>query len=189
MARSTFIALLLAFSATASADGFDYNFLSLGYGNIEFDEVGVDGDGFVLSGSYSLNDSYFVFANYDAADLDFSVDATTWGVGFGYRRPVSDKADFYARASYEYIEIDVPLVGSADDNGLGLGVGLRYSSNPDFEWHAGINYVDYGDGGDDTGLEVGGLYSFTEKFSLGLSGEWSDDISRYTIAGRFYFGR
>jgi len=70
MLRSSLIALLLAFSAAASAEGLDYNYLSLGYGNIEFDDVGVDGDGFVLSGSYSLNDSYFVFANYDAADLE-----------------------------------------------------------------------------------------------------------------------
>ncbi|MBT8101134.1 MAG: porin family protein [Gammaproteobacteria bacterium] len=187
--RSSLLVILLAFSATAGAQGFDYNYFSLGYGNIDFDEVNVDGDGFGLEGSYGLSDNYHIFFDYNSAGLDFDIDATTWGVGFGYNKPISEKVDFVGRVSYEYIELDAPGVSSADDNGLGLGIGMRFAASNELELNAGINYVDYSDSGDDTGFEAGGLYKFTDSFALGLSGEWSDDVSSYTLRGRFYFGK
>ena len=55
---------------------------------------------------------------------------------------------------------------------------------------AGIEYVDFGSGGgDDTALVLGGLYSFTPAFALGLFGSWGSDVSSYTLSGRFYFGK
>lgn len=189
MLRSSLIVGLLAFSAAASAENFDYNYLTLGYGNIDFDDIGVDGDGFGLGGSYAINESYHVFAGYTAADLDFDVDATSWSAGIGYHTGLSDAVDLVATLSYEYVELDVPLVGSVDDNGLGLGLGLRFAASDKLEVTAGINHVDLSDSGSDTGFGLGGLYSFTEAFSLGLSGDWNDDSSAYTLSGRFYFDR
>lgn len=189
MLRSTGFTLLLVFSAAAGAEGFDYNYFSLGYGSIDFDDIGVDGDGYAVTGSYALSPKYHVFAGYTGGSLDFNVDVTTWGAGFGYNTSLSAKTDAYARLSYEYFEVDVPTFGSVDDSGLGFAVGLRYAANPQLELHGGINYVDFGDAGDDTGFEAGGLYSFSDAFALGLSGDWSDDVSVYSVQGRFYFGR
>ena len=189
MLRLSLISLILAFSATAGAEDFDYNYLSAGYGNVDFDDLGVDGDGFVIGGSYAITPTYNVFVDYRAASLDLGVDATTWGAGFGYHRPMSDQVDLVARLSYEYIEFDVPLAGSVDDSGLGLGVGLRFAQSDVLELNAGLTYVDYGDGGDDTGFEAGALYSINDVFSVGISGEWSDNLSMYTLSGRFYFGK
>lgn len=189
MLRSSLIIGLLAFSAVASAENFDYNYLTLGYGNIEFDEVNVDGDGLGLGGSYAISDSYHIFAGYNAADLDFDIDATTWGAGFGHNRSLSDTVDLVAKISYEYVELDAAGVGSVDDSGLGLGLGLRVAASDKLELIAGINHVDYSDSGSDTGFEAGGLYSFNDAFSLGFSGDWSDDSSAYTLSGRFYFGK
>ncbi|MDH3546826.1 MAG: porin family protein [Gammaproteobacteria bacterium] len=189
MARTSLVILLLALSASASAEGFDYNYLTLGYGNIEFDNINVDGDGFGIGGSYAINDRVHVFAGYDTADLDFDVDATTLGLGIGYNTSLSDTVDMIARVSYESVEIDVPGFGSADDSGFGLGLGLRFAASEQLELNAGINYVDLGDSGDDTGFEAGGLYSFTDAFALGLSGSWGDNVSAYSVTGRFYFGQ
>ena len=97
--------------------------------------------------------------------------------------------DMIARVSYESVEIDVPGFGSADDSGFGLGLGLRFAASEQLELNAGINYVDLGDSGDDTGFEAGGLYSFTDAFALGLSGSWGDNVSAYSVTGRFYFGQ
>lgn len=189
MLRSTLILVLLAFSASASAEGFDYNYFQLGYGNVEFDDLNVDGDGFGLAGSYAINPDWHVFAGYEAVGLDFGVDATSLGAGVGYNATLSPVVDLIASISYQYVEIDVPGLGSADDNGLGLGLDMRFAASDKVELTAGISYVDLSDSGNDTGFGVGGLYNFTDSFSLGLGANWSDDASSYTLSGRFYFGR
>ena len=189
MLRLSLISLILAFSASANAEDFDYDFLSVGYGSVDFDDLGVDGTGFSIGGSYAITDAYYAFFDYNAASLDAGVDTTTWGAGFGYHRSMSDKVDLVASLSYEYFEFDIPLAGSFDDSGLGLSVGFRIAQSDKLELNAGINYVDYGNGGDDTGFKLGALYKVNDDYSVGLSGEWSDNISMYTLSGRFYFGR
>ncbi len=189
MQRTTLAMALLALSATASAGDFDYNYLSVGYGNMEFDSIDIDGDGFGLAGSFAISPSYHVFAGYESASLDFDVDMTRWAAGLGWNATLSPTVDLVTRVSYQYIELDVSGFGSEDDNGLGLGLGLRFAATEQLELDGGIDYVDYGNGGDDTAFGLGGLYSFTETFALGLGGSWSDDVSSYTVSGRFYFGQ
>lgn len=189
MLRSAFVLLTLACSVSAAAKDFDYSYIQLGYGNVEYDDVNVDGDGFGLSGSYSINEDFHVFGGYEAAGLDFGVDATSLAAGIGWHTSLSPAVDLVASVSYQYVELDAPGFGSVDDNGLGLGVGLRFAASDLLELNAGINYVDFSDSGGDTGFGVGGLYSFTDAFALGLGANWSDDASSYTLAGRFYFGK
>ena len=189
MFRSVFFIMLLALSASASAQDFNYNYFSLGYSSVDFDDINVDGDGLALRGSYAISENVHVFAGYQDADLDFSVDASTWNIGVGYNTSVSETVDVVARLSYENVEINIPGPGSADENGYGLGVGLRYAAGDKLEFEAGISYVDLSDAGDDTSLDAGVLYELSDTVALGLSGRWSDDFSIYTISGRFYFGQ
>lgn len=189
MLRSIMATMLLVLATSASAEEFDYNFFELSYGNVEFDDINIDGDGFGLAGSYAINPQFHVFAGYQAAGLDFGIDATTIGAGLGWHNSLTPVVDLVASVSYQYVELDAPGGGSADDNGLGLGLGLRFAASELLELNAGISYVDLSDSGDDTGFGIGGLYSFNEAFSLGLNGNWTDDASSYTLSGRFYFGR
>ena len=188
MLRSSLVLLVLALSASANSQGFDYNYLQLNYGNIELDNTSVDGDGLGMSGSFAINPDWHVFGDYQTAGLDFGVDISRFGAGIGYNTEMSDVVDLFARFSYQYIELDVPGSPGDDDTGFGFGVGMRYAANEDIELTAGIDYVDYGSGGDDTAISIGGLYSFSDAFALGLGGSWGDDISSYTLSGRFYFG-
>ncbi len=197
MFRSTFSIALLALSATAAAEDFSYNYVSFGYGNTDFDtgrggqidNFNADGDGFVLSGAVEITDQIHAFASYDSADLGSNVDISRWSAGIGYNTSISDVTDMYARISYESFEIDLPLFGSIDDSGYGFAVGMRYAATDAVELNAAINYVDYGDFGDDTALEIGGLYELSDVFSLGLSAEFGDDFSAWALSGRYYFGR
>lgn len=188
MLRLSLISLILAFSASANAEDFDYNFLTLGYGSIDLDG-GPDGNVFTLGGSYALTDTYFAFANYGAGSLDAGIDTTSWDAGFGYHRALSDQVDFVAELAYVYFEVDYPQFGSDDDSGLGLAVGFRFAQSEKLELNAGINYVDFGDRGGDTGFALGALYDVNDKYSVGLSGAWADDVSMYTLSGRFHFGK
>jgi Outer membrane protein beta-barrel domain len=188
MMRSSLAILLLGFAASASAEDFSYNYLYLGYGTLDVDDVNVDGDGFGIGGSFAISDMFHVFANYQAADLNFNVDATIWNAGLGYHRGISPTMDLVASVSYEYVELDAPGFGNVDDSGLGLGVGLRYAAGEKLEFNGGIDYVDLSDSGNDTSLSLGALYDFSDAFSVGVSGSWGDDFSSYMLTGRFYFG-
>ena len=192
MLRLSLISLILAFSASANAEGFDYDFLSAGYGDGDFGLPGggnLDGDGFTVGASYAITDSYYVIADYQSASLDQDTDATIWAAGFGYHRGMSDKVDLVAKLSYKNVEYDLPLAASLDDSGLGLSVGFRFAQSDKLELNAGINYINYDVFDDDTGFELGALYDVNDKYSVGLSGEWSDIRSMYTLTGRMYFGK
>lgn len=189
MFRMTTALLLLAFAATASAQDIDYNYLQLDYGNVDFDDINVDGDGFGVSGSFEINPDWHIFGGYQSVDLDFGVDVSTLGIGIGRVIEMSPGVDLYGRASFQRIDFDSSGGASADDTGLGLGVGLRYMASRELEITGGIDYVDFDDAGNDTAFSIGGLYSLNEDFAIGLGGSWSDDVSSYTLSGRYYFGK
>ncbi len=192
MLRSVLLTALLAFSVSAGAQGFDYNYFSVGYQRLNLDDgfFDVDGDGFGLNGSFAVNESFFVFAGYGMGEFEeqgITIDVDTLSAGIGWHTPLSEQVDFVAGLSYEYVDVGASGFGSQDENGYGLGVGLRYQASDAIELNAGINYIDLGDG-DDTGFGVGLLYGVTENVDVGLTADWGDDSSAYGINGRFYFG-
>jgi hypothetical protein len=177
----------MGLSAGAYADGLNYTFAEVGYGIIEIDDVDVDGDGFGIGGSFALTDEFHLFGGYSTASLDFGVDFNQFDVGFGYNKSISEAVDVVATLAYVNVEVDVPGFGSADDNGYGIGVGLRGMVSPQVELHGGIEYIDLSDSGSDTGFGAGIRYNFNDQFALGFRGDWTDDISQFTLTGRLYF--
>lgn len=193
MLRSVLFTALLALSVSAAAQDFDYNYLGIGYQRVTLDDgtFDVDGDGIGLEGSFEVGESFFVFGGYGMAEFEeagIEVDADTLSIGLGWHTGLSDKVDFVAGLSYEYIDLSA-LGISVDDNGIGLGVGLRFDASDKVEVTGGVDYVDYSDGGDDTTFGLGFLYSVTDSIDVGLNGEWGDDSSAYGVSGRFYFGQ
>ncbi|HEX6259257.1 MAG TPA: outer membrane beta-barrel protein [Woeseiaceae bacterium] len=183
-----FLLSLVAVSAAAAAEDLSYNFIQGSYGQVEVDEVDVDGDGFGIEGSVAVSDSFHLFGGYTTADMDFGIELNQLEAGIGYNTPISETVDLVATLSYVSAEVEAAGFGSADDSGYGLGVGLRAMLSPVFEVNGDIQYVDFGDGGDDTGFGAGFLYSFTEQFAAGVSGDWSDDFSSYQLNARMLFG-
>ena len=193
MLRSVLFLALFAFSASASAQGFDYNYFSVGYQRVTLDDgaLDVDGDGFGIEGSFEVSESFFLTASYGMAEFEeqgITVDVDTWDAGIGWHTAMNEQLDFVANLTYEYIDLSAANFGSADDNGLGLGIGLRYQASDAIELNGGIDYVDYSDGGDDTVFGLGLLWGVSDSVDIGVSGEWGDDSSAYGLSGRFYFG-
>jgi hypothetical protein len=187
VSRSLFLGLFV-FSATAVAEDLNYTFIQGSYGQMEVDDVDVDGDGFGIEGSVALTDRFHLFGGYTTADMDFGVDLNQLEAGVGFNSPIAETVDLIASLAYVSAEVEVPGFGSIDDSGYGLGLGLRAMVTPVLEVNGDIQYVDFGDGGDDTGFGAGFLYSFTERFAAGLSGDWSDDFSSYQLNARMLFG-
>ena len=188
MLRSILVLLLLSCSAIASAEDFSYNYLYLGYGTLDAKDANIDGSGLGIGGSFAVNDQFHVFAGYQEASLDFGIDATAWDAGLGYHMGLNEKVDLVAELSYNYVKLDAGGGLNADDNGLGLGAGLRFAAGNNIELNAGISYVDYSDSGSDTAFDAGFLYNFNKQFTVGLHGSWGNDFSSYMFSGRYYFG-
>ena len=191
MLRSILLVILFAFSTAVYADGFNYNSVTATYGQIDFDDFDADGDIFGIEGSFAVSDSFHVFAGYGVGEVEdniSSIDLDQWNIGLGYNTSLSDKIDLVAGLSYEYIELSAANQISIDDNGFGVNVGLRMAATDNLEVNAGIAYVDYSDGGDNTAFGGAVLYNFTETFTLGLSAEFDDDVTAYSVGGRIYFG-
>jgi len=189
MLRSSLLILLLALSAAASAEDFSYDYLYMGYGTTDLDTVNIDGNGYTAGASLAFSDRVHGFVDYETAGLDFDIDLNRWSAGVGYNTSMSDAVSLFARLSYEYVEIDSPQAGAVDDNGYGFAVGARIAVGSKLELNGIAKYVDYTDGGEDTSIEVAALYEIVDALALGLSADWSDDISTYTFYGRLYFGK
>lgn len=189
MSRTILLVCLLGVSGAGYAQTFDYNYVEGYYGQIDFDDIGVDGDGFGLAGSFALSDSFHAFGSYSTADLDFGVDVNEFSLGVGYNTPISDVVDVVARLAYVSAEVEASGFGSVDEDGYGAGIGLRGMATPQLELNGDITYVDLGSGSGDTSFGAGFLYHFSEAFGAGLSGDWDDDATRYQLTGRLSFGR
>ena len=186
MKRVFVLALLaLGFSTTANAE-FNYNFIQATYGQVDFDDVNVDGDNIGFDASFALTDEFPIFGGLDFADLDFSVDAQSFEAGVGYNTALTPMIDVIAQLSFQSVDVDTNF-GDADDTGYGLGVGLRINATDLVEINVGLEHVDLGDGGDNTALTGAALFNVTERVSIGFVGSFDDDVTQYSVAGRWYF--
>lgn len=192
MRKKVFLGLVAALGIASPAmaeDGFDYSYVELGYVKSELDDFDVDGDGFGLRGSYEFTQNIHAFAAYSDQEFDFDVNATTLELGAGYAWPLNSNMDLIGTVSYVQAEIDVPGLGSVDDDGLGIGAGVRARVIEVLELTGGLRYVSFDEAGGDTSLTAGARYFFTKMFSAGVDLAFDDDGTTWMLGGRFSFGQ
>ena len=183
-------ALVLALTAPAWADQPSYSFVEAAYQRVELDDLGlnIDGNGLSIGGSFEIGDNWHVFGAYSSTDFGFGVDVNALQVGAGYHVLISDNTSFFTNLSLVRAEVDVGILGSADDDGYGLTIGMRSNVSERFEAEGSLSYIDLGNGAD--GLAVGGAgwYRLSDSFAIGLIVNFDEDIVAYGIGGRYYFG-
>jgi hypothetical protein len=193
--RFKFAAALAASAAfvpfLAQAEGLSWSYLDLAYVNTDIDRFDEDIDGFALRGSYEVVDKLFIFAGYadqGTTVSGFDLDLETFSLGLGYAWPVGEALDVYGKLGYVSAEVDVEGFGDADDDGLSLAVGLRGRAVEQLELEGAVSYVDLGDSGDDTTLDLGARWFFLPQFAVGLEGSFGDDANTYGLGVRWNFG-
>ena len=169
----------------ANAEGFDYTYAEIGYVMTELDVSGVDidGDGLGFNGSFEIADQWFLTGSYSAQDFD-GVDVNMWSVGGGFHMPMSDRVDFVTTLAWVNAELDAGIV-SVDDDGFGLGVGVRTRLTDAFEVDAGIGYVDMTDS--TTAFNLSGRYHFTDSFAVGAGVGIDSDATSWNFGFRAQF--
>lgn len=187
MARSLIVVVLVALSATVAAqEDFSYSYVAGSYSRADYDDLNLDGDGLGIGVSVTINESFHLFGGYTGVDLDANVEADGWQAGVGFNTPISAQMDVVVTLAYVSTEVDVPGIGTVDDDGLGLGVGLRAMVSDMIELDGDITYVDT-DSGSDASLGAGFLFYATNNIAVGVSGRWDDDVSIWSLNGRIYF--
>ncbi|MDX1405932.1 MAG: outer membrane beta-barrel protein [Woeseiaceae bacterium] len=188
MLRSAHLVILLAFAASAGAQDFGYTYLQASYGAVSFDDsiVDVDGDGLGISGSWGFHPDFYAAAEYQTADMDFGVDLNILELAVGWHTPLSEQLDFTAQLGYLEAEVESGF-GSADDDGLMLGAGLRGQLTDAVELNGGIDYIDFDQGGGETRANAGFLFNLTDTLTVGAEASFWDDINVYQLNLRFDF--
>ena len=195
MKRYLLLASLLGASNSAIAEEFNYDFVQLSYGTVDFAMTSIDCDGFGVNGSFGITDSLHIVGSYQSSDyFEYITDATEWRVGLAGHKSLSERLDVVARIEYVNVDVD-PLIGQFQpgavddfrDEGFGLTIGVRAAMMNRFEINANTFYVNLSDRGDETGFGVGALFNWTDSFSLGVFSSWADDVLSYQASARLYF--
>ncbi len=189
----------LALSGPVLAADFSYNTLELGLTAESIDdpggEDGLDGSGMSLSGTWEFSPGVFGFASLGGTeyeyrhleDSDFSTGQLQLGVGFNI--PLSSRVDLVSGVSLQRLRLEDEFDNALNEDGYGLKVGLRGMASNRLEWTAGLNYVDFGEGLDDTSWTAGFRYHFTRLFSVGLDiGSTNKNQANGLIGFRWDFG-
>lgn len=195
VSRAVLVATALLLPALSSAQqaspvqsGFDYNYAELSYDKHDYDVSGapgnIDGDGFTLSGSFKVADTWHVYASYGTANLDFGIDVDTWVLGLGYNYSLKPNVDLYGRVLYVDQSASAGQF-SSHDNGLGLQFRVRGRVNDKVELEGGIQYLDVASS--DTSLQGSVRYYFTRAFSAGVGVTFGGDQGGLGVNARYQF--
>jgi outer membrane cobalamin receptor len=97
-------------------------------------------------------------------------------VGLGGRYGLAENLDLVGRIGWTKAEISSGPI-DVDDDGYLIDAGLRGRVGDSVELEGGARYTDFSDGGDATGLYVGGRFHFNETWALGAEYQDGDDTS------------
>ncbi len=182
-------ALMLAFATPAMAETPGYNYGTLGWQKVTLDDnfLDIDGDGFGIGGSFEVADNWHLVGGYSSIGFDFGIDLNTLQVGAGYHTDISATTSFYTNLLWVSAEADAGGSLNADEDGFGIGIGVRNNATDRVELEGGINYVDLGDGADGISVSAALWYKLTDNFSLGVTAGAEEDVLGLGVGGRLYF--
>ena len=181
-----FVAIAAVFAPGLVLADMNYTNFEVSMIDVENDSFNVDGDGFALEGSYELNERFHLFGEWQDQSLDFGLDGRSLELGGGYTHSFSDKLDFVGTLSYVDAEVKLGSL-TADDDGLGIGGGIRSRIAESVELDASLQLVDFDESGSDTGYSVGGRYYFNDDMAIGASVDFTDNSDTLRVGFRWEF--
>ncbi len=176
------------FANAAYCKDISYDYIQGTYSSVTIDLGGSDwdGDGYGVSGSFSMSDNIALSASYGATNYDtlsdgfdsLGLDTTDLGIGIIAHTKISPTTDVYGGIALINSEVEFTgsvINGSGDDTGNALSVGVRSMVSDKFELNAAATRVDIFD-------ETENSYSFgtqvyvNETLSIGMAYIIGDDV-------------
>ena len=187
--RKTLFALIAmaALPMAANAGDISYDYIELGYSQIDLDGTSNDFDGAAFNGSVSIGKDFFLYGGYGQHESDRgSIDLDTTRLGIGWHRGINDSTDLVLSANY--LRFDVDLAGlSGDADGYEAEVGVRSAFTPNFEAEFALGYADGGDFHGDVYGRIQGNYKFSGNWGLVASATFAEGGNQYLIGPRLRF--
>ena len=184
--RAGLAAAALMTAQAAFATDVSYDFFELRFVDTEIDDANIDGDGFLIGGSYNISDNWLIIGSYTDIGFDRGVDASFLEAGGGYVFPIDPKFDLFATGSIIRAELDGPNNIDESETGFRIVGGIRSKFTEQFEGRAELNYVDIDDS--DTIIRLGGDFYFTPEFAAGATIDLGGDNDSITFGIRYFFG-
>lgn len=186
--RKTLMAAMLAglLPFAAHADSVNYDYVELGWSQIDLDHTGTDFDGGALNGSAALGENFFIYGGYGMHESDpGSVDLDITRLGFGWKRGIADSTDVVVNANW--VNYDIGSGGFGDVDGYEVEVGLRTAHGTRFESQIALGYED----GDEVDGELygrlSGHFKFNETWGVVASAALRDGGNEYFVGPRLSF--
>ena len=165
MKKSILLAALLALPLSAAAEGLSYNYVQLDWiGDSELDGGGssADGDGFDLSGVFSIADTVYILGSYQDLSYDGGGDLEEISLGVGiHSSQFTGAIDVFGNLTYENID----GAGIGDDNGFGLEIGARTALADAIDGYISYDFSSVGDI-DGSFFKIGAAWAFNPNWAV-----------------------
>lgn len=191
-------------SVSAQASNLGYTMVGIDLTSTHFDddivvwpETFSSTSGASVYGSYQLNDNFFLMlAGQGESDEKNGVEINS-SVGYfggGFALPMGTQTDVVFRLAMVSVEGEVcynfaggSICSNAEDDGFGMGLGLRHMATQNIEVNAEFTHVDLDDLGDSDTFSLGGAYWFGNHHSVRLSFGDTDDAKTSALGYRYTF--
>ncbi len=189
--------LLSVFSTTVSAADFSFSrvipsWFSYSYAEIEYVDMDGGFNGLLAGVSFDIRPNWnimgqYLFASHSryGSDLDYKV--VSVGGGYHYQLKNFEKSDLMFHASLMQGSAEQSeqrnIKHETDDNGIRLGIRLRFEPQADFEVNADVSYNSLFD--NDLTFSPGVLYQINPRFAVKGSFEFGD-LDMLSLGIRYY---
>ena len=201
---------LHVFSVAAVADthrDLSYTYIRLNGSAGEIDHR--DSDGFGVAASFAISDEFYLTAAHTETDINLyyaDVTSARQRLGLGFHKVLSATTDFIAEAAYTNARLTVDRKqtedGSTGDHALALGklesgkngrdhgyeltLGGRSMAGESLALQVGARYIEI-DGHTETTGYIAADYFVSEKISLGVGYEKSENSDAALLNARYHF--
>jgi len=173
-------AVLSTLSFGVLAETPSFNFVEIGYTQLDIDNTSAEPDGLELDFNFELSENYYLSA--DITDFDENgYDMSLTNLGFGFKSEVSDYSTVFAQVDWSQFD-----GGNRTEDGYKLGFGVRSSLTNNLEVTAAYEYLDI-DGESSDFYLLGAAYKMTDKFSLYSDYKMESDANQLSIGVRMAF--
>ena len=183
---------LVPFSSKAELPTF--NFVKVGYSELEFDLFEGDYVGYEAEASLELEDNFYMVGKYIVnSDDELDLDQLRGAVGFGYIQEITDHSALYIQIEYTAVRFERENSGQFEEKGAQYGIGYRGRPFDNFEYDVAVKQLNLGEVdptfGDfnKTYISLGADYNVFESFALYVDYEVESDDTRYAAGLKYEF--